>query len=519
MKKLHQLTLKSLVFSATFASAAYGQNAHRPNIVLIMTDQQRADLCGREGYPLDVTPYVDKLAKQNAWFNRAYTTAPASVPARISMLTGRFPKATHVRTNHNVEDAYFEKDLPTVLKEQGYKTALIGKNHTYLKPENMDFWSSYSHWGKEDKDQPQSKEFAQFLNQKARGQYLGPSPFGVEYQLPYQIVNQTLEWVKENKSAPFFAWVSFAEPHNPYQVCEPYYSMFPPEKIPASLGTSKDLKSKGEKYEILNELETLSKTNAPENLGRLRANYLGMIRLIDGQIMRLIEGLKAQGLYENTIFIVLSDHGDYFGEYGLMRKGAGTSDFLTRIPMVWAGYGIKPHSGLMPAHVSLADVFPTLCAAIGAELPLGVQGRSLWPMLGGEKYPSREFQSILVEQGFGGADFTRKDTLTFEEEGCLNKGIANMDELNTWTQSGTQRMLRKGDWKIGVDNYARGQMYNTKTDPSELNNLFENKKFLAQKSELLLELAGWEIRTQDPLPVPRRRYPFKRNANNYLFTK
>ena len=99
----------------------------KPNIVVIMTDQQRADLCGREGFPMEITPYVDELAHQNAWFDKAYTVMPASSPARCSMFTGRFPSATHVRTNHNVRDVHYAKDLVTVLKENHYKTALVGK--------------------------------------------------------------------------------------------------------------------------------------------------------------------------------------------------------------------------------------------------------------------------------------------------------------------------------------------------------------------------------------------------------
>ncbi len=114
-----------------------------------------------------------------------------------------------------------------------------------------------------------------------------------------------------------------------------------------------------------------------------------MIRLIDDQIKRLIESLKASGQFENTIFVVLSDHGDYWGEYGLIRKGAGLSESLARIPMVWAGYHVKNQSAPMDSHVSIADIFPTLCSAIGAKIPAGVQGRSLWPMLTGKRIPQR----------------------------------------------------------------------------------------------------------------------------------
>lgn len=145
----------------------------KPNIVIIMTDQQRADLCGREGFPLAVTPYVDQLAQENVWFNKAYTVAPASSPARCSMFTGRFPSATHVRTNHNIPDIFFEQDLVGVLKENGYKTALVGKNHAYLKPADLDFWSEYGHWGKNKKTTPEEKRDGSFLKPESQGTMAG----------------------------------------------------------------------------------------------------------------------------------------------------------------------------------------------------------------------------------------------------------------------------------------------------------------------------------------------------------
>ena len=95
-----------------------------------------------------------------------------------------------------------------------------------------------------------------------------------------------------------------------------------------------------------------------------------MIHLIDDQIKRFIESIKQRGEWDNTIFIILSDHGDFCGEYGLIRKGAGLSESLTRIPMVWAGGGIKKHDGAMTDFVSITDIYPTICTAIGDTIPL-----------------------------------------------------------------------------------------------------------------------------------------------------
>ena len=95
------------------------------NVVVIMTDQQRADVSAREGFPLDTTPYIDDLARRGTWFDKAYTTMPACAPARVSFLTGRYPTATRVRTNHNLEDATYTRDLFDVMRENGYATVVL----------------------------------------------------------------------------------------------------------------------------------------------------------------------------------------------------------------------------------------------------------------------------------------------------------------------------------------------------------------------------------------------------------
>ena len=502
---------------AGWAATSVSAQSTKPNIVLIITDQQRADLCGREGFPLPVTPYADSLASQSVWFNKAYTAAPASAPARCSLLSGRYPSATHVRTNHNIPDAYYEKDMLDMLKENGYRTALIGKNHTYRKAdEAFDYFIGYGHRGKDKPETEDEKALARFLNNEVPGHYLKPAPISVEQQQPYQIVSHALEWIQQQKDTPFFIQVSIPEPHTPSQVCDPYFSMFPPENLPPLLTSRMDLEKKGEKYMALAALEDKACPNLQQQIPLLRSIYLGMVRMIDDQMKRLVEEIKSYGLDDNTLFIILSDHGDYCGEYGLIRKGSGVAESLTRIPMIWAGYGIKPQNKPMDAHVSIVDIFPTLCSVVGAEIPVGVQGRSLWPMLKGDDYPREEFSSIMVEQGYGGEDFTMEEPLAFEEAGCCRTDVeGSFDGLNPWTQSGSLRMVRKGDWKLAMDNNGRGELYNLKADPSEINNLFGNKKYISEQLDLLKELLTWNIRLQDPLPVPRRQYPFKRNPYNY----
>ncbi|MEM7034432.1 MAG: sulfatase-like hydrolase/transferase [Chloroflexota bacterium] len=220
----------------------------KPNIIIIMTDQQRADLSAREGFPLDTMPFVDHLATQGTWFNRAYTTIPACAPARVSMLTGRYPSATKVRTNHNLADATFGQDMFQFFHEQGYRTSLCGKNHSHVQREDVDFYYGATHLTCEDDDtDPAYQAFADFMKNTHFHLSKEATPFPLEIQFPYRVVSKAQSWIKsiKNEPNPFFLWLSIPEPHNPYQVPEPYFSLFPPEVLPATLSDKTDADDKG----------------------------------------------------------------------------------------------------------------------------------------------------------------------------------------------------------------------------------------------------------------------------------
>ncbi len=489
--------------------------ANQPNVIIIMTDQQRADLSKREGFPLDTTPFLDELARQGIWFNRAYCTMPACGPSRVSMLTGRYPSATRVRTNHNLPDVLYTKDLFAVFREQGYQTALIGKNHTYLTAGDVDFWYDANHLSAEDdQTNPDYQAFHEFMRSTHFQAALAATPFPLEVQFPYRIVSKAQEWVKKQRdNAPFFLWLSFPEPHNPYQVPEPYYSLFPPETLPPTLTDESALPTKGFKYEWCRDSFEKAFPDFAEHLPRARANYLGLLRLLDDQVKRFVTYLEETGLRENTIILFLSDHGDFVGEYGLMRKGPELPEVLTRIPFSICGPGIAPQATPHEAHISIADMLPTLCDAIGAPLPDGVQGRSFWPLLTGQPYSVTEFQSAYAEHGFGGEYYDWNDDLNPADDGRIDSPDDVMwgsyDCLNSWTQAGQLRMVRKGDWKLTWDMEGTGKLYHLTDDPVEMNNLFAQSEHAAIQQELMAELLTWLVRTQDPLPLPRKRYVMK----------
>ena len=519
----------------------------QPNIVVIMTDQQRADLCAREGFPLDTTPFLDRLAREGTWFSRAHSSAPLCAPARVSLLTGRWPSAHDVRVNHHCHHARYDKDIVDVCREQGYATAMVGKNHSHLTADRVDHWFALSHNAGQGQPNRSDQEMAfdQYLAEMNHRVALEPTPFPVECQGPHRAVSDATQWIDSLGAQPFFLWLTFAEPHNPYQVPEPYYSLFPPESLPPTRATAADLAAKGFKWEFLHLLGQHVYPNYDDLVARGRANYCGMLRLLDDQVKRFVEFLDAQGLRDNTLIVFVSDHGDFVGEYGLMRKGPEIPELLIRIPLLFHGPGVVAEAEPHGAHVSICDIMPTLCEAIGAPMPAGVQGRSLWPLLTGGDYPAEEFASVVAEQGFGGLHYTWDDDPDFDH--CLIPGPQGptFDCLNSYTQSGVMRSLRKGDWKLLFDMQGRGQLYDLASDPVELHNLFDDRHrrplSLAAaegcsstpgaagpppgipptagvadvQADLLADLLAWTLRMQDPLPSPLDKYVPKTAPHNY----
>lgn len=507
----------------------------RPNIVVIMTDQQRADACAREGFGLDTTPFLDGLARDGTWFDRAYTSTPVCAPARTSFLTGRYPTATNVWVNGQQDAAVYDRDLFDAMNEAGYRTALVGKDHSSLDPERADHYVEYGHWGANNDAAERARteadeEWEEWMSDLALfegggGWHPKPTPTPVETQCAHRCVTGAQEWIRSldgsersrsdrdpqqtasDGDAPFFTWLSIPEPHNPYQVPEPYFSMFPPEDLPPVEAGPAELDDKRFKWDWLREIGVArALREAPdadyddEVLPRLRSLYYGMLRMVDDQVKRFVEFLEDEGLRDDTLLVFLSDHGDFVGQYGLMRKGVDLPEATTRIPLLFDGPGVRSSSGPSEAHVSIVDLLPTLCDAAGAEVPAGVQGRSLWPLLTGEG-EADEFESVYAECGYGGRHSTPDDVPPIE--------AASKNELNAHTQTGRTAMVRRGRWKLAYDAEDGPELYDLETDPAETTDLSGDADRADVLAELLGDLASWSLRVRDTLPeeYPVRELP------------
>ncbi len=491
----------------------------KPNIVFVMTDQHRADLRRGCGYALDTMPYLDSFAAKGFDMRRAYTSNPVCVPARVSMFTGRYPSAHKARTNHNLCDVIRGDDLLDVLKRAGYTLALCGKNHTYRKVSDFDYVKATGHLGTADDGtfSDQQKEFEAFLSASKHMESDIPSPGTVENQHPYRNVSAAFDFLDNHRgSEPFFLWLSFAEPHNPYQVPAPYFDMFPPESLPPLSCGAETCSVKGEDYVWeRNAWERVLGPEADKRIQRVRSNYHGMLRLIDDQFKRFIYGLEERGLRDNTVVVFLSDHGDFAGEYGLIRKGVGLPEVLCRINMMWQGPGIIRRCDEEHC-VSIVDILPTVCELCGEDIPFGCQGRSLVSLLRDEKIPEKEFATAYCEFGHGGLYWNESDRLSVTDDRCITDGTT-FACISSWTSGGQLRSLRKGNLKIIMDMMGRGQLYDLSVDPYEVNDLWDNADYAVSKADMLSELCAAILRSDDPIPAPHNRYRTKRHPRGYWF--
>ncbi|MGP3963263.1 sulfatase-like hydrolase/transferase [Nonomuraea sp. 3N208] len=484
---------------------------NRPNIVLIMTDQQRADWTAASGFPVDTMPFLDGLMSGGTRFRRAYTTSPLCVPARISLLTGRYPSAHRVRQNSAARHVLRGADLVDVLRDAGYALHLAGKTHFHRERADFDtFAAPYWHdRGPDGAATPEQARFEQWLAELDHSVGHEPTPFPVESQLPYRIVDGAIDAIDRTPAdRPFLTWLSFPEPHNPYQVPEPYFSLFDPDEMPERLAGPEGAARKGGTYAWLRELIEEKRPGYDAEWRRYRANYCGMLRLIDDQLRRFFTHLRETGRDTDTLVFFVADHGDYVGDYGLQRKGAGMAECLMRIPFAVAGPGVRPLANDTD-FVSLADLLPTICDVLDAGIPPGVQGRSLWPLLTGAQYPAEEFATGYGERGFGGLSYgvDERPPLHFPYEG------RTFDELNTVTQAGTTVMLRRAQWKLLLDERGTGELYDLEADPAELDNRYDDPALAEIRATLTTDLARWMIRVRDDLP--EAAYTLKRAPHNW----
>jgi len=486
------LSIIGICTLAPLFSSLVAQKKKAPNILIIMTDQQRWDALRFSGENNIIkTPNLDKLASEGAYFRQACSPCPVSGPARTSILTGRLTEKTGIQTNMDSDDnkpcSY--KTFDQLLVENGYVSEYFGKFHSpeymakcYSNPSEYGFtgtkiikdWEKLYHIYLADhikKEQSKSGDLLDFSFYN--GIAYTPSPMDRRYsKLPSGILaaedlkkrslsqpdhhgvlhlnaehtitavqgRQTIDAIERNKDKKFVITCSFHCPHSPILPSEPYASIYKPSDMPIPQTISD--KMIGNPYINSNGRLTLPEYADSAKIGYMIANYYAFVTEIDDWVGKIMAKLDELKLRENTLIVFMSDHGEMLGAHGMREKNIFLEESL-RVPLI-VSYKGKIAPGIIENPVSLINIFPTVMDYAGVKAE-------------SDSYSLRKLMSGKTEE----MDFA-------------------VSEWNWPDREMPNLMIRTRDWKLMISRYNNKKhldaLYDLKNDPFELNNLLYSSK-------------------------------------------
>lgn len=482
------------------------QDAERPNLLVLVADQMRADVLGCNGAVTCRTPTLDGLADAGVCFPQAYTTTPLCTPARASLMTGRYPHSHRLVANTQYPETPTphlpadERMVSEDLAAAGYHCGWVGKWHLNAGDEAAeahrrgfaDFRGTRAAY----RDALTAADLnPQLGSQGARDRTMigahppmcGTSPLAAEYVYDSFIADEAVSLLRHYREvglggpeAPVALWCSFPGPHFPLEVPAPYDQLYDPALVPqpASFLDTFAGKPQGQRWHPW--LQLAAHLSWPE-WQRVIAHYWGYITFIDALMGRVLAALDDNGWRERTVVLAVADHGEMAGHHCMFDKGPYLYEDVMRIPCLWRWPGHFPAGRVVDeGFASLADVAPTL-SALADAVPADThpfQGRSLVPsLLDAAPLPTEAF-------------------------GETNPGDLINQQLPT-------RMIRHGSWKYIYRPGDRDELYDLAADPDELVNRIADARAIGQ--ELRERLVRWMVATHDPLQVAiRSQAPFAR---------
>jgi arylsulfatase A-like enzyme len=335
----------------------------RPNIVLLTIDSLRADHLGCYGYAKNTSPHIDAMAAESVVFDRAFAPGIPTMPSFTTLLSGTHPYR-HGITAHASEQRVREDlvMMPQLAKQAGYVTIAIDNLATQANgrgswfSRGFDYYSSYLY-----------------------------KPFSDQGE---QLANRALKFIDDFQERPFLLWLHLWDPHSPYNPPEPYKTAHYTPGGEAGRQQLEAVKQLAPEYyeEFLGDM----KHQIHDDYNYVVAQYDGEISYMDAQIGRIVERLKALNLWENSLVILMSDHGEAFGEGGIHFDHHGLYDAVTRVSQIWHVPGVE--AGRRQAMISTEDILATLAEAGGWQLPpYEITGRSFWPVVQGRSTSHRDW--------------------------------------------------------------------------------------------------------------------------------
>jgi len=454
-------------------------------------------------------------------FTDCYTPAPVCAPARAAMITGMNPYANgapyhkapvempngrikRVGAGYYRSTGYHEgiTTLPEMFKDQNYLTAAPGKMHVHGElQKNVD--ENYRQGNDMGIDEISLRYYTNFpgghyQDEVGKDTYMryrqfrkykdvypkGPMYLNEDYQptlvkndednFDMVVARKSVEFIKKRAKdgKHFFLHVGFEKPHAPFTTTQTYLDMHDPQdfELPE---TYDDWYKKGKYPWSPNWIHSGMPKNKPQGAKNVMAAYNACITEVDDMVGRVVNSLKENGLYENTIIIYTTDHGEHLFEHGLRGKHNMYEDAVN-IPFIVSYPKAFQQDVINNSTISLIDLMPTFADLIGADTPDQVQGKSILEMLKSGK----EDKNRIIYSEFRGANYK-----------LLGK-IRNVPS----------RMMRKGDYKFVYTHGIIDQLYNLKEDPHELNNLIFDEKHKVIYDEMYFQtLANWDIKKHKPL--------------------
>ncbi len=428
--------------------------AKRPNLLLIMTDQQTHDAMSCAGNRWLKTPAMDSLASNGVRFAQTICAYPVCSPSRGSIFTSRMPHETGVRLNNGTIPA----SMPTmgeIFRDAGYKTVYGGKWHL---PKTFDGMTGFE-------------------------KLIGGSSQGKDMDAP--LASACAKWLRAAPAEPFLMVASFMNPHD---ICEwirehagthdyPEVKTYPP--IPANWPVDPEEPAciqyhRTGKYDLMSEAVAIAAEWKPADMRKYVHDYYRMVEDVDMQIGILLAALREKGLEQNTVVIFVSDHGEGMCAHKWAQKASFYEESV-RVPMIISGPGIARKGAVDNRTLaSLTDILPTFCDYAGIAPPKTIHGVSLKPVVEGRPIV-REF--AVSELRYGSA----------EREG---------------------RMLRSTRFKYVVFNSGARpeQLFDLSIDPGETLNVARDASYAPILKQHRDQLKRWIAETNDDFQTPIKEH-------------
>jgi arylsulfatase A-like enzyme len=470
MSNFSRREILSGMSGAAMASAQCLQTSNsggsKPNVLLILCDQMRGDALSCLGSPNARTPHLDWLASRGVLFERCFSNNPVCVPSRKSIFSGLYPHQHGSLSNPHGHHLPWDGSLAHHFEKKGYRTGYVGKNHTFEK----DALKNFAFTSIRDRE-----PFRAYPRQVPPNWHMD-SMWPEEKCYATVNTNAALDFLSAAKPAePFFLTVSYFDPHPPYMAPASFTSryaskdMWLPERISPSQ-ISKRLAGHSEAMRFHQQTDAdLTET--------LRYYYAAIEYGVDHQVGRLMKALEERNL-DDTVVIFTSDHGDFMGHYGMVRKGMLLYDHLLHVPMIIYHPKLVSKGLRVDRLVDLVDIFPTAMELTGDQAREGLSGRSLLCLLRGGQ-PSLA-ESVIATAGYGKLDLARLEASAKASDKPLHTRVFDqVMEADHRTVS-----LRTGQWRFTLSEADPPELFELNGAVGERKNVVDSPQYASVRREL-----------------------------------